>query len=124
MQEQVAYQVGDHAADVPHGDEEPARAAACIVQFGVDRYDRAEQQQRLVDDVRTKVEQDPSARCRDPACWRVLLHPRLEPRDPPKLPGVDHGADGEKVGVETTVLVHRQRYSGPFRLLQRLPGGG
>jgi hypothetical protein len=63
---------------MPHRDEEPARRPARIVQLGVDRRDRAEQQQRLVGDVRAQVEQDPATRGRDPAGRRELLDPRLE----------------------------------------------
>jgi len=73
--------VRDHTPGVPHSDEEPARAAARIVQLGVDRRYRAEQQQRLVDDVRAQIEQDPATRGRDPARRGVLLDPRLKPRD-------------------------------------------
>jgi len=50
---------------VPGSDEEPARPAARIVQLGVDRRYRAEQQQCLVDEVRAQVEQDPPARPAD-----------------------------------------------------------
>jgi hypothetical protein len=47
---------------VPERDEEPAWSAVGVIELGVDRPYRAEQQQRLVDEVRAQVEQDPTAR--------------------------------------------------------------
>jgi hypothetical protein len=46
-----------------------------------------------------------------------------KPDDPPHLAGIDHGTDGEQIGVETTVLVYRQQHPGPLRRRHRLPGG-
>ena len=90
-------------------------AGAAAVDLRVDLRDRAEQLQRLVDDVRAQVVEQAAGLGRVAELAPVVLglgHPAvvagLEAEHLAELPGIEDLPDGEEVGVEAPVLEDRQ----------------
>ena len=76
--------------------------------LGVDRVDRAEEDQRLVDQVAPEVEQRPAPGGLRNAIGYEPFEAALHPHDAPEPPAVDEAPEGEEVGVPPPVLVRRQ----------------
>jgi hypothetical protein len=102
--------------------EEPvveAVKAGHVVLLRVDRLDPAEQLPRLVDDVRTEIEQHTAAGGGEATGRWVLLHARLERDELAERAAVEQRTNGEEVGVPPPVLIHRQCNPRAFGRLDR-----
>ena len=91
------------------------RSAAAGIDVRVNAADRAEQSERLVNEVTAEVEQHTSAlasRILSPLAsfdlWAPALKARLIPSDPPECSLGDQAPQRELIGVPAAVLKHAQ----------------
>ena len=99
-------------------------AVVADVPFGVDRVDRTEDDQRLVDEVAPEVEQRAATGRLRTTERREPFEAALEPRDVPEPPALDEVPECEEVGVPPPVLVRREHEPPLRRQLHRTGSRG